>query len=146
MASLICVMSFLDRHLLNDQADTINSALLEPLEEYRLPVPLRRLPLEKDSPEILHVTKRRVQRVLADLYPRKAYGPDRIPNCLLKEYSDIMAYQVTEILNASYLDQLLPTIWKVADVTPLPKKKLALDLKRDLRPISLTPCMCCEGG
>ena len=76
-------------------------------------MPLQRFSLEMDSPEILHVTERRVQRVLANLNPRKAHGPDRIPNWLLKEYSDIMAYLVTEILNASYLEQLLPTIWKM---------------------------------
>ena len=29
----------------------------------------------------------------------------------------------------------------MTDVTPLPKKKLLLDLKKDLRPISLTPCV-----
>ena len=138
-ASLICIEGFSDLSL-NDQANTINSALLEPLKEYRLPVrPLRRL--EKDSPEILHITERRVQGVFADVNPRKAYGPDRIPNWLLKEYSDIMAYPVTEILNASYLEQRLPNTWKMADVTPQPKKKPVLDLRKDLRPISLTPCV-----
>ena len=29
----------------------------------------------------------------------------------------------------------------MADVPPLPKKKPVLDLKMDLRPISLTPCV-----
>ena len=29
----------------------------------------------------------------------------------------------------------------MADVPPLPKKKPVLDLKKDLRPISLTPCV-----
>ena len=142
-ASLICIEGFSDLSL-NDQANTINSALLEPLEEYRLPVrPLRRL--EKDSPEILHITERRVQGVLADIYPRKAYEPDRIPNWLLKEYSDIMAYPVTEILNASYLEQRLPTTWKMADVTPQPKKKPVLDLRK--RPETyLAHTLCCEGG
>ena len=78
LASLICIEGFSDLSL-NDQANTINSALLESLEEYILPEPLRRLPLEKDSPEILHVTERRVQRVLADLNPKKAYGPSEFP-------------------------------------------------------------------
>ena len=78
-ASLICIKGFSDLSL-NDQTNTINSALLESLEEYRLPLPLRRLPLETHSPEILHVTERKVQRVLVGLNPRKAYGPDRIPN------------------------------------------------------------------
>ena len=29
----------------------------------------------------------------------------------------------------------------MADVPPLPKKKPVLDLKKDLRPVSLTPCV-----
>jgi len=32
-------------------------------------------------------------------------------------------------------------IWKFADVSPLPKVKLVEDLKKHLRPISLTPCL-----
>ena len=47
-----------------------------------------------------------------------------------------------EILNASYAEQRLPTIWKMADVTPLPKKKPVVDIQKELRPISLTPCPC----
>ena len=35
----------------------------------------------------------------------------------------------------------LPSIWKLADVTPLPKRKPIKEIKKDLRPISLTPCI-----
>ena len=59
----------------------------------------------------------------------------------LKEYSDILALPITQILNASYHEQRLPTIWKMANVPPLPKKKPVLDLKKDFRGISLTPCV-----
>ena len=55
------------------------------LEEYKLPAPLERVPLESDSPEILRVTEQRVQRALEVLNPSKACGPDRTPNWLLKE-------------------------------------------------------------
>ena len=44
------------------------------------------------------------------------------------------------ILNASYREQCLPTVWKMADVSPVPKRKSVYDPKKDLRPISLTPC------
>ena len=46
-----------------------------------------------------------------------------------------------EILNSSFREQRLPAIWKMAEVSPLPKKKPVKDLKKDLRPISLTPCI-----
>ena len=52
-----------------------------------------------------------------------------------------MAYAITEILNASYAEQRLSTIWKMADVTPLPKKKPVADHQKELRPVSLTPCI-----
>ena len=82
-----------------------------------------------------------MQRALDVLNPRKASGPDRTPSWLLKEYCDVVAYPITEILNASHTEQHLPTIWKMADVTPLPKNKPVVDIQKALRPISLTPCI-----
>ena len=102
---------------------------------------LERVPLESDSPVILRVTEQRVQRALDVLNPRKDCGPDRTPSWLLKEYCDLVAYPITEILNASNAEQRLSAIWKIADVTPLPKKKPVVDIQKELRPISLTPCI-----
>ena len=92
-------------------------------------------------PKFLIVTEERVQKVLANLNRSKASGPDNVPNWLLKEYSDILAFPITQILNASYREQRSPAIWKMADVPPIPKKKPALNLKRALRTISLAPCV-----
>ena len=64
-----------------------------------------------------------------------------MPNWLLKEYADILASSIAQILNASYLKQHLPTVWKMADVPPLSNKKPVLELNKDLRPVSLTPCV-----
>ena len=57
------------------------------------------------------------------------------------EYADLIAFPVRRILNASFRRQHLPRSWKFADVMPLPKKKPVEILKKDLRPISLTPCL-----
>ena len=46
---------------------------------------------------------------------------------------------VCKILNSSYLENCLPSAWKLADVTPIPKQKPVRTLNNDLRPISLTP-------
>ena len=51
----------------------------------------------------------------------------------------VLALPISQILNASYKQQCLPSIWKYANVSPLPKVKLVQDLKRELRPISLAP-------
>ena len=71
-------------------ANAINTAFLEPLEEYRLPCPPLRLPLEENSPEFLVVPKERVLKQLSRLNPAKACGPDEIPNWLLREYAEFL--------------------------------------------------------
>ena len=83
-----------------DVANAINSALLEPLEEYRLASALFPLSLE-ESFEFLEVSEDRVYRTLNSLNPSKACGPDRIPNWLLKEYAELLAVPVARILNSS---------------------------------------------
>ena len=60
---------------------------------------------------------------------------------MLKEYAVFLAQPVSDILNASYKEQKLPSVWKLADVTPLPKVKQVSDPKKELRPISLTPAL-----
>ena len=122
-------------------ADLINWAFLEPLEEYRLDLPLSKLPVEEEDSLFLEVSEASMQSLLANLNPSKASGPDSIPNWLLKEYADFLCHPLTVIFNASFKEQRLPQIWKMADVTPLPKTKPVKELKKDLRPISLTACL-----
>ena len=119
-------------------ANRINTAFLGPLAEYQLSLPLDRVSLE-DNPEFLKVSEERVLRHLQKLSSGKSGGPDEVPNWFLREYAVVLALPITQILNASYEQQCLPSIWKFANVSPLPKVKLVQDLKRELRPISLTP-------
>ena len=78
---------------------------------------------------------------LSHLNPAKAQGPDGIPNWILKDFAELLAYPVSAILNASFNEQRLPSTWKLADVSPLPKKKPFTNIKKDLRPISITSCI-----
>ena len=127
---------------LREVAGHINHALLEPLEEYRLTEDIPKLPLEEDQPpEFLVVTEQDVYTRLSRLNPAKAGGPDGIPNWILREYAEFLAYPISVILSASFKEQRLPSIWKLADVTPLPKQKPVKEIKKDLWPISLTPCI-----
>ena len=119
-------------------ANRINTAFLEPLAEYQLPLPLGRISLE-DNPEFLEVSEERVLRHLQKLSSGKSGGRDEVPNWFLREYAVVLALPISQILNASYKQQCLPSIWKLANVSPLPKVKLVQNLKRELRPISLTP-------
>jgi hypothetical protein len=121
-------------------AEAINKAFLDPLEEYRSPQPLNRLPVE-ESAVYPKVSELQVQVALAKLNPSKACGPDDIPTWLLKEYAILLAYPVSKIINSSFREMKLPSIWKVANVIPLPKVKHVENLNKHLRPISLTACL-----
>ena len=79
-------------------------------------------------------------KLLTSLNPSKACGPDDIPNWLLKEYAELLAFPVSKIINASFEEQSLLRIWKFADVSPLHKAKPVEVFKKQLRPTSLTPC------
>ena len=68
-----------------DLANAINEAFLGPLEEYRLPQPLTKLRIDKDTPELPEVSDMRIFKLLTALNPSKACGPDEIPNWMLKE-------------------------------------------------------------
>ena len=45
------------------------------------------------------------------------------------------------ILNVSYCEQKLPSAWKRANITPIPKEKPIANINKHLRPISLTPAL-----
>ena len=110
-------------------ANVIKQAFFEPMEEYRLPQALPKLTIDDES-SIPEVTETRIQSLLEKLNPSKACGPDKIPNWLLKEYVDLISFPVYKIINASFKEQRVPRIWEMADVSPLPKKKPVMDLKK----------------
>ena len=114
---------------------------LEPIKEYRLEQPQTKFPVPTDSPKLHEVSELRIMKLQATLNPSKAYGSAEIPNWLLKDYAELLAFAVSKIINSSFKEQRLPKIWKFADVSPLPKVKPVEDLKKHLRPISLTPCL-----
>ena len=82
-----------------------------------------------------------VYKVLAALNPRKAPGPDGVPNWILREYAVVLAHPVSLFLNSSFNEQQLPTSWKAADIVPITKSKPVTEICKHLRPISLTPAL-----
>ena len=69
----------------------------------------------------------------------KSTGPDNIPACVLKEHADCLAAPLASIFNCSLREGVLPTVWKSANIIPLPKTKPLMSVKTDIRPISITP-------
>jgi len=95
------------------------------------------LPLE-DIPVFLEITPERVYGDLSHLNKHKAPGPDGQSSWCLKEYAELLYQPIADILNSSYKEQKLRSVWKHAGVTPLPKVKQVVHPKKEPRPISLT--------
>lgn len=132
----------IDKENLLDIANRINSAFVEPMQEYQ---PLQDNPFTDTiigpDYEFTNITEFSTYNILKKLNARKATGPDGISNWILKDYAEILAKPVCSVLSSSYKEQRLPSSWKYADVTPLPKQKPIMDINKHLRPISLTSCI-----
>ena len=94
------------------------------------------VPTDDDEP--IEVTVTAVTQKLRQISITRASRPDNLPNWVLKEYAEILAPAITDILNHSFRDCKVPRVWKIADVPPVPKAPTISDFNKDLRPISLT--------
>ena len=83
-----------------------------------------------------------VERLLKELDPNKAHGPDNIPSRLLKDFSQFLAKPLTLIFQASLHQGKIPEDWREGIVTPLFKKG-DRSSPANYRPISLTS-VCCK--
>ena len=80
-----------------------------------------------------------VERRLSSIDIHKSNGPDNIPNWFLRDFSVWLAEPLSAIFNASMRTGVVPTLWKQANVIPIPKVTPPTSIESDLRPISLTP-------
>ena len=71
---------------------------------------------------------------------RTASGPDEFPYWLWRDYSHHLAPVITKIFNCSLKHQTVPFLWKLANVSPIPKESPLTECNQ-LRPISLTNIM-----
>lgn len=68
---------------------------------------------------------------------KTATGSDGIPYLVWKDNAHILAPSVMSIFNASLSQCKFPTIWKEANIIPIPKNTPATE--ENLRPVSITP-------
>ena len=68
----------------------------------------------------------------------KATGADNIPALFIKKLSCFFVEPITRLINMSFIQCSVPTLWKRAQVTPIQKKKGDLSLN-NFRPISVLP-------
>jgi len=86
------------------------------------------------------VTRSQVWKELSRIKVHKAPGPDRIPNRVIRLFAFEISKPLTNIINASILEGVVPTQWKQAIVVPVPKVNPTPSLDK-LRPVSLTPTL-----
>ena len=81
-----------------------------------------------------------VTRLLLNVTPDKATGPDKIPCRLLKEAAHELSPVLTDIFTSSLRSESLPKDWKLARVAPVFKKGNTNE-PANYRPTSLM-CVC----
>ena len=86
------------------------------------PMPIVQKQVE-ESLENMKIDKKGVQKLLQNINPSKASGPDEIPNIVLKECSNELSVAVTFLFQKSLNSGSLPDDWKNANVAPIYKKK-----------------------
>ena len=95
------------------------------------------MPFEDDELWSFHVSISEVHRALKKLKVSKSCGSDDIPNRLLREGADWLSWPLYHIFVKSVKDRVFPDVWKLANVTLVPKcKRPSIN---NLRPVSLTP-------
>ena len=98
-------------------------------------------PPYSDMPEI-NVSTEGVEKLLHNIDPSKATGPDNIPNHALKIASQEIAPVLRFIFQQSINTGDLPDDWRKANISPIFKKGATTD-PANYRPISLTS-VCCK--
>ena len=106
------------------------SAHIEPLDRKKL---TSFLPAKT---EICQLYPWEVYSELQKVNPSKAGGPDGIKPQLVKEFAYELSIPLTDILNSSFREGIVPSQWKKAIVVPIPKTNPPSIDK--LRPVSLT--------
>ncbi|KXJ10174.1 RNA-directed DNA polymerase from mobile element jockey [Exaiptasia diaphana] len=133
------LLSILHSDLVSDEAtlaNNINQAFTSVMSDYSPLTEHVHVNMADDMP--IDVCELSVLRKLRQISPTCAGGPDELPNWVLREYAEILSAPIASILNASFSESMVPKVWKIANVVPLPKTATVVDINKDLRPISLT--------
>jgi hypothetical protein len=101
------------------------------------PFALRTLQIMDD----IIVTEEEVRSHLSKLKPSKSPGPDEIHPAMIKLLNDSLVPSITSLFNKSLSTGRIPGDWKLATITPLPKKGNKQE-PANYRPVSLTSVLC----
>ena len=108
-------------------ANKINKAFFNVMEDYSPLTDCVRVDMDDDQP--ISVNENSVVLKLREISCARAGGPEDLPKWVLREYADILAAPIAEILNTSFSECKVPRAWKIADVPPLPKTPTVNDIR-----------------
>lgn len=130
------------------KSDTISKAniLNNQFQKAFTPVSSQPIPDRGPSPypqmPNINISEKGINKLLSNLNPHKASGPDNINARVLKECKESVSPILTILFNKSLAQGKIPLDWKHANVCPVFKKGDKHDAI-NYRPISLT-CICCK--
>ncbi|PFX12931.1 putative RNA-directed DNA polymerase from transposon BS [Stylophora pistillata] len=81
-----------------------------------------------------------IERVVKSRASNKAPGTDKIPPRVLKESAPAIIPSITSIMNSSFNSVVFPSVWKMAEVCPIPKEGDTEEASNN-RAISLLPIL-----
>ena len=105
----------------------------------KMPEPLKKL--SNQTLKEIHIKREEVEKKLSNLNPNKALGPDGISPSILKQCANELAAPLTILMNKSMEEGIIPSDWKLANVSPIFKKGKKTD-PGNYRPVSLTSVVC----
>jgi hypothetical protein len=91
-----------------------------------------------DVPDNFIVPELSVFNALKRLKVTEAVNDEFLSNRIVKEFADVLAAPVCSLINSSIRQGVVPSQWKTARITPIPKVHPPVSVETDLRPISIT--------
>eukprot|EP00794_Sanderia_malayensis_P006479 gene6479-7218_t len=91
----------------------------------------------------LEIESQGIAKLLSNLDPKKANGPDQLPTRVLKEAATEIAPILRYIFIKSLESGIVPQAWRNANVVPVYKGKGSKQVAANYRPVSLTS-VCCK--
>jgi hypothetical protein len=85
--------------------------------------------------DTIYISKNLVYKYLNSININKGSGPDDIPPVLIKNCSSSLTIPITLLFEKSIREGCVPSLWKRALVTPIPKGKVSTEIE-NYRPIS----------
>ena len=131
-------------YIVNNESSTILDPVERAIKKYEIhpSIPIKKKKKKKKGNEksfkFEAISVSDIEKEIKTINPRKATPSGNIPPKILKLSSDTTAITLQELFNESLSNCEFPDKLKLADITPVFKKKSPLD-KANYRPVSVLP-------